>query len=202
MVGVDFDNTLVSYERVLERVAVERGLIEAGAWRGKRAMRDAIRRRPDGEREWQRLQAEIYGPRIQEAELIAGVDAFFARARQARVGVAVVSHKTARAAEDQTGTDLHEAALGWMRRRGFFEATGFGLGREAVYFEPTRQAKLARIQQLGCTHFIDDLEETFQEPAFPPAVERILYAPHEGSAPRGVRLATTWEQVAGYVFGR
>ena len=32
-----------------------------------------------------------------------------------------------------------------------------------------------RIRALGCTHFIDDLEEVFLEPSFPSDVHKILF---------------------------
>jgi hypothetical protein len=57
VVGIDLDNTLVSYDQVLHRAAVDRGLIGAGTGVGKRAVRDEIRLGPGGEVEWQKLQA-------------------------------------------------------------------------------------------------------------------------------------------------
>ena len=51
-----------------------------------------------------------------------------------------------------------------MEQQGFFDPKGLNLKRENVYFESTREEKVARIGFLKCTHFIDDLEETFDEP--------------------------------------
>ena len=51
-----------------------------------------------------------------------------------------------------------------------------------VYFESTRAEKIERIIALSCTHFIDDLEEVFDDPAFPSNVERLLLSP-AGSVP-------------------
>ena len=55
--------------------------------------------------------------------------------------------------------NLRQAALGWMTAQGFFGTSGFAVPAENVFFESTRAEKLARIAALGCTHFIDDLEE-------------------------------------------
>ena len=63
-----------------------------------------------------------------------------------------------------------------MAERGFFCSNGFGIPIERVFFESTRAAKLERICALGCTHFIDDLEEVFSDPAFPARVLPILFA--------------------------
>ena len=67
VVGLDFDNTLVSYDDVVHSVALERGLISGDLPRCKRAVRDRVRQLPDGENEWQRIQAAVYGPRIEGA---------------------------------------------------------------------------------------------------------------------------------------
>src|SRR4051812_22237008 len=76
IVGIDFDNTLVSYDELIQRAAVERGLIEAGPAEGKRAVRDRIRLGVDGEVEWQKLQALVYGPMMPQARLIDGAGEF------------------------------------------------------------------------------------------------------------------------------
>ncbi len=202
VVGIDLDNTIVIYDDLLAALAVERGLIPAAVG-GKRQIRDAVRQLPGGEIEWQRLQAAAYGPRIGEACLAEGVAEFLACCRRSGIEVYAVSHKTERASYDQTGTNLRQAALDWMEGRGLFAPDGGGLGRERVFFGATRQEKIDTIGSLGCTHFIDDLEETFREESFPAGVERILYAPHPPwTAPNGVRIAKSWAEILEYFFGR
>ena len=53
------------------------------------------------------------------------------------------------------------AALGFMRKYGFFDEDILNLSVDSVYFEMTREEKVKRIESLQCTHFIDDLEEIF-----------------------------------------
>ena len=199
--GVDFDNTVVRYDELLLREAAQRGLIPPQTAASKREIRDRIRRLPEGERAWQRLQAFLYGAKIREAVPAPGVAEFFARCRAQAVEVFIVSHKTRYAALDERGIDLWDAAMAWMRAHRFFEADGAGLSPQQVYFEPSRAEKLARIQRLGCTHFIDDLEETFLEPAFPPRIQKILYATAGASAPLpGVRVAASWQEITESLF--
>ena len=50
MIGVDFDNTLVSYDRLMGSVAAGRGLVPAEAAASKRQIRDAIQLRTPGRR--------------------------------------------------------------------------------------------------------------------------------------------------------
>jgi hypothetical protein len=199
--GIDFDNTLVSYDELLTTIARERGWIGAGPIATKRVIRDRIRRVPDGEIEWQKCQALLYGPRIGEARLSDGVEAFMRLCRQHGVQVHIISHKTEFSRFDSSGTNLRWAAMNWMMARGFFEPAGLGLDPRRVYFATTRAEKIAYIGQLSCTHFIDDLEETFLEETFPIATGRILYEPERRSpAPRGVVLMRTWQEICDYLF--
>jgi len=202
-IGVDLDNTIVSYDEVLSRVAREQGLVGPDVGRSKKAIRDAVRRLPDGEIRWQKMQAEIYGPRMPEARLIDGVADFFRRCRQDSIQLFIVSHKTEFANYDTTSTDLRVAAMDWLEHQGFFDPQEFGLTPEQVYFESTRSDKIERIKTLGCTHFIDDLEETFLENGFPAEVHKILFDPHRICRPtRDSRICSSWEEIVAYLLPR
>lgn len=202
IIGVDFDNTLVYYEDVMYSVALQYGLIRSGMRKSKKDIREKIRQLPNGEMEWQRLQAIVYGPRMGEAKLIDGVRMFFELCKQHRVVVYIISHKTEYASFDRARTNLWVASMIWMRENGFFETDGMGMSLQDVYFESTRREKIDRIRQLGCTHFIDDLEEIFLEDSFPRDVEKILYAPNmQLSSLGGVRVFTTWTEINDYFFG-
>ena len=88
-----------------------------------------------------------------------------------------------------------------MAAHGVFDPEGLGLAGDDVFFEATRAEKLLRISALGCTHFIDDLEETFLEPSFPASVGRILYAPSGASqAVTGVQVCATWQSISDFLF--
>jgi hypothetical protein len=200
IVGVDFDNTLIIYDDLLKKLALDRNLLGNDAIQGKRQIRDMLRARPNGEIEWQQLQADAYGPRIGEAYLAFGAGRFLELARAAGIAVYTISHKTQWASQDRTGTDLRRAALGWMEANGLF-ADSAGLSPAKVFFGATREEKIAHIRRLRCTHFIDDLEETFAEASFPGDVARILYAPHPTtSAPSGCIVVQSWKQICDYFF--
>jgi hypothetical protein len=187
VIGVDFDNTLVSYDELFERLARERGLAAAV---GKRAIRDQIQQLPDGDIEWQKLQGVAYGPRMGEAKLIEGVPEFFAACRQRGLPVHIISHKTEYAGYDDTKTNLRQATLAWLKIHGLPVAT----------FGSTRAEKIATIKRAGCTIFVDDLEETFLEPDFPASVTKILFAPHGHAPVPGVRICRTWREILEYVL--
>ena len=203
VIGLDLDNTLVSYDRLFHALAVERGLIDSGLPRHKRHIRDAIRAIEGGELQWRVLQSLAYGDRMRDADLAEGVPEFMRACRARRMPVHIVSHRSERAAADPSGTNLRESALAFMRDRGFFGPDGLGVDPARVWFEPTRVEKVARIAQLGCNYFIDDLEEVFREDTFPTKVVKILFAP-DAITPlttlTGLRIATSWTAIHEVVF--
>jgi hypothetical protein len=201
IIGVDFDNTIVRYGALIHRIAIEWGLVQEKTEKDKTVIRDRIRLLPGGEVEWQKVQAEVYGPRMKEAELIEGVSEFFGHCRQRNIQTFIVSHKTKYAHYDRTNTNLRAAALEWMERNSFFVDTGLGILRENVFFESTRIEKVDRIKRLRCTHFIDDLEEVFAEGSFPKNTEKILFGAQSRQVElTGIRMATSWQEIRDYFF--
>jgi len=194
--GIDFDNTLITYDHVFLVQARARKLL-SGSFRGsKQAVRDAVRLLPDGEIAWQRLQGYAYGQGIGEAALFTGVDRFLRRCRKVGHTVFVVSHKTEFANYDPSRVNLRAAALGFMETNGFFDPGKYGIPRENVFFEGARADKLARIASLGCTHFVDDLVEVLTDPGFPAGVERVLFGRPGGLKTAGLRVCASWREIA------
>ncbi len=198
-IGLDFDNTIITYDAVFLAAARTWGLVGAAFAGGKQAIRDTIRLLPDGELSWQKLQGHVYGKGLAQAEMIEGVDSFLRRCRENNVPIAIVSHKTEFGHHDPDRINLRAAARSWMSGHGFFQAGGYGVAPGAVYFENTRQDKIARIAQVGCTHFIDDLEEVLSDPSFPRSVERILFS-DVASTSASYIVCPTWRHIEERVF--
>jgi hypothetical protein len=126
---------------------------------------------------------------------------FLRRCRVQNDMVFIVSHKTEFGHFDRSGVNLRQAALDWMNEQGFFRGDGYGLAAANVYFEGTRSEKLGRIAALGCTHFIDDLEEVLCDPDFPPQVKRVLFT--DGAKPSQTlpfSVCSTWPEIEELVF--
>jgi hypothetical protein len=190
-IGIDLDNTIINYERAFANAATALGLTRTGG-AGKTELRDRIRELDAGEEQWMRVQAQVYGPAIDEAVPYDGVEAFFERAHAYGVPIVIVSHKSEFAAAAPHGTNLRTAARAWLEARGFVHA-----GVPELYFESTRREKCERIASTGCTLFIDDLTEVFEDPAFPRGVERWLFAPAGPDAHAAVadRTFRTWNEL-------
>jgi len=199
-IGIDFDNTIITYDGVFRAAADAGGLIAPGFSGNKQAVRDAIRLLPDGELTWQRLQGQVYGKGIGAAAMVDGVETFLRRCRAEGCAVMVVSHKTEYGHFDPDRVNLRFAALNWMAAQGLLDGDR-GIARADVYFEGTRAEKLKRIATLSLTHFIDDLAEVLSDPDFPPQVERILFAGKAQSAAAPIVRCSTWRDIEHEVFG-
>jgi len=199
-IGIDFDNTIITYDAVFGVIARQRGLVGDGfCGRSKQAIRDHVRLLPEGEIAWQQLQGQVYGRGIAGATMFPGVGTFLRRCRAQRLPVVIVSHKTEYGHYDPERVNLRRAALDWMTAQGFFR--DFALSTENVFFEGTRGEKLRRIADLSCTHFIDDLEEVLTDPGFPPGVARILFANGAGTpAAAPYVVCRSWRAIEEHIF--
>jgi hypothetical protein len=200
-IGLDFDNTIISYDAVFLSQARELGFMGADFSGCKTQVRDAVRLLPNGERCWQQLQGLVYGKGIADARLVDGVDLFLRRCRRENISIYIVSHKTEFGHYDPKLINLRDAARDWMKAQGFFNDDNYGISAGNVFFESTRHDKLGRIARLGCSLFIDDLHEVLSDPAFPPGVERVLFAQRK-AVPESVPYAVcpTWHHIEEYVF--
>jgi len=196
IVGLDFDNTIVDYESVFRAAAAEcLGVDPVTAGAGKTAIRAYLRAQRGGEAEWQRLQAIVYAERAYAAQPALGAIEAIRQLLAVGCDVRIISHKTLHAAADAAKHDLHRIGYEWLQRTGL-AGPGALLPPGAVYFEPTREAKIARIVEFGCTHFVDDLIEVLTHVDFPRNTSRLLYSPIGADVPAGLRLCRTWAEVA------
>ena len=67
-IGVDFDNTIVSYDKVFHKVALEQSLIKSNLNISKIAVRDYLREQGQNNI-WTELQGYVYGERMLDAVL-------------------------------------------------------------------------------------------------------------------------------------
>jgi hypothetical protein len=190
-IGLDFDNTIVSYDALFFELARERELIPAELPASKTAIRDHLRLR-GREPAWTTLQGLAYGDAIWRASIFPGALDFVNACRAAGIPVAIVSHKTRRPYLG-ADTDLHATARGWLQQH--------GLGEVETFFELTTQAKLSRIRGLACTSFVDDLPEFLNLPDFPSWTRKILFDPSGLYAPcADTRAVRSWSEIRAMVL--
>ncbi|WP_246088571.1 hypothetical protein [Phreatobacter stygius] len=201
-IGIDFDNTIACYDGVFHAAALERDLVPQGLGTGKTAVRDYLNGagRKD---EFTELQGYVYGTRMDLASTYPGCETFVSRALAERHELFVVSHKTRHPILGPK-YDMHAAAHGFLAARGLS-----GSGRipdDRIFFEPTKEEKVARAAALGIDVFIDDLPEILTMPGFPATARRILFDPEGAHSGRmasyaGVENYRGWDEVATAVLG-
>ena len=192
-VGIDFDNTIVSYDQLFYRVALENGHVPADCPVRKEAVRDFLHK-AGAEDVWTELQGTVYGSRMGDALAFDSSLETIASLKGAGHRVLIISHKT-RYPFLGPRHDLHAAARQWLETQGFFDPQGLGFRPADIFFELTKEEKLARIAHEACTHFIDDLPEILDHPLFPSNVAKLLFAPGNGVAEGSLPQASSWSEI-------
>ena len=189
ILGLDFDNTLICYDELFYQVAVDKGLVPLDLSKTKNTVRDYLRQLGK-EDDWILLQGEVYGGRIQEATAFDGMQEALKKIAAQGDTMFLISHKTRTPYMGQQ-YDLHQAARGWLDSHAFFDVEGLGWQGNQVFFELTKEEKVQRIVQLGCTHYIDDLPEILE--MLPDTIQKILFAPHKiGAIPKEWERLDEW----------
>jgi hypothetical protein len=197
-IGIDFDNTIACYDGVFHTAAFQRGLIPADLGASKNEVRDYLNNSGRSE-DFTELQGYVYGARMDLVAPYVGFGAFLAQATGSKNELFIVSHKTK---NPMLGPkyDMHTAA------RGFLEAQGFignnGVQPKNIYFEQTKEDKVARANKLAVDVFIDDLPEILSMRGFPAGLRPILFDP-DGRYPddKAFERHTAWSAIATALFG-
>jgi hypothetical protein len=128
-----------------------------------------------------------------------GFAAFIAVARAAGHELFIVSHKTR---HPMLGPrhDMHAAARGFLAAHALTGPAAAQIDPDHVFFELTKDAKVARAAALRCEVFIDDLPEILAMPGFPDGMRRILFDPDNQFAGRDndrsdMRCRTSWAEI-------
>jgi hypothetical protein len=202
-IGIDFDNTIACYDQAFDEVAILMGLSEPGQLAlSKVGTKAQILARPNGDVTWQRLQGKVYGKYMLLADVFPGFHEFLYLSKLRGYKVFVVSHKSEFGHFDEERIPLREQALVWLEHNEILHKNEFNLHRQDIFFETTREEKIHKICELGCTHFVDDLREVFEEPLFPTDVNKILFRPSPAIADVSDASCTvSWRQLTSQFFG-
>ena len=170
LIGLDLDNTVIDYGPAYRVVAQTFGLDPSLVDRA--TIRSSLRHEDDDE-QWQRFQASLYASGLDAALPAEGLLGFLEECTRQRIDVFLVSHKTSTTPLRFGGEDLRGPALRWLVSNGIVPRF---VREENVNFCATRAEKIARIDQLGCQVFVDDLQEVLMDPAFPATVLKFWYS--------------------------
>ena len=156
-IGIDLDNTVISYDRAFHKAAITFGFVEENCTLIKKALRDKIRKKPNGEAKWQELQGFVYGAGINEAILFPGVYRFLWRCREKNIQVEIVSHKTNFGHFDKSKKSLRDSATKFLINHNLLDSNNPLINK--ITYKSSREDKLDYIKLQNYEWFIDDLEE-------------------------------------------
>jgi hypothetical protein len=195
LIGLDFDNTIVSYDKAIARLTDELPDLPPDLPRTKLALRSFLRR-ANRELEWTIFQGAMYGPGMTYAEPFEQALETMKVLKEIGHELCIVSH---RSRQPYAGPiyDLHRAARGWVEHR--LVSSGL-LDNEMVHFYETREQKIAAVANLGCNAFLDDLPEVLEDAHFPPTCMTILFDPERSHLKsKGLRVER-WGEVPGLLI--
>ncbi len=198
-IGIDFDNTIACYDGVFHAAALERCLIPSDLARDKNSVRDHLNgsgRKDD----FTELQGYVYGARMDMVSPYPGFAEFIAAAQAAEHTLFIISHKTRHPLRGPQH-DMHAAARGFLVTHGLIGDHTAAIDPAHVYFELTKEEKVARAARLGVDVFIDDLPEILGLPGFPDDMRKILFDPDGQFARRnndasGFDRRSSWAAIA------
>ena len=193
--GLDFDNTIVCYDAAIALLAEELFDLPPEVPRTKLGLREHLRG-AGREPEWTAFQGELYGPGMRHAQPFEGAIETMLQLVAAGHELVIVSHRSHLPYAGEPH-DLHAAARSWVAER--LQSTGlFAADSGSVNFLETRQEKVARIAELGCQAFLDDLPEVLGDSGFPASAAGILFdPPSSGSVtPEGHRRISAWPELS------
>lgn len=174
IIGIDFDNTIVSYNELFHRIARDKKIIPNELPINKTAVRNYLRSIGQ-EDTWTLLQGEVYGLHMNKAKPYTSALEFMIKAKKLGHQLFIISHKTK---YPFTGPlyDLHNSAKSWVKANLIFQKKPLFHSWQ-IFWESTKEKKVKRIQALGCDFFIDDLPEILLMPGFPDHTHKILFDP-------------------------
>lgn len=184
-IGLDLDNTLICYDGLFHRLALESYLIEPETPPRKNAVRDRVREL-HGDLQWQELQAQGYGPRLPEAEFFPGARQALIRWRDAGHEIHIISHKSV--TSGRGNFRLRDAALAFLEAHAIISLIS------GINFAVDQPQKVKLIRETNCRVMIDDLPEILRHPDFPPSVARVFFDP-DGVRQPDLISCSNWAEI-------
>jgi hypothetical protein len=170
-IGIDFDNTIVNYNKIFVEAAKNKKFITSSWFGNKEQLKKELSTKKN---KWQIIQGLVYGPLMMNATCFPGLKKFLIKASFSNYKLYIISHKTIYGHFDETKTNLRLQALSWLQKNNFFDLNEISLKKENVFFCNDREAKINKINELSLDFMIDDLSEIFDN-VIPKKTKKILF---------------------------
>ena len=198
-IGIDLDNTIISYDKAFRLGAIYSNLVDKSCKLNKKDLRDLIRKGPDGETAWQKLQGYVYGEGINGAVLFPGVYRFLWRCHERKIDVEIVSHKTEFGNFDSKKISLRDSATNFLTNHGLISNKNSLIKK--ITYKNSKSEKIDFIKQNNYEYFIDDLEDIiFSEEL--KNQKKILFSQDDlSNINSNIVITKSWEEISQNLFG-
>jgi len=206
LIGLDFDNTIVCYDRAVKILAKKLKDIPPSIAITKPSLRDFLRS-AGREDEWTELQSELYGPGMLYAEPYEGVVGSIKELKRHGHDLVIISHRT-RYPYSGRRHNLHYHAKKWISKNLathdlFSDADRSKKRFDTAHFLESKDLKLMMIKKLGCNIFVDDLLEILTHVDFPNETAPIHFAPnHKSCECNGIKTVHNWQELTLSILDR
>ena len=194
-IGIDFDNTIIQYDEVIYKLAVEKRLIPAKLEQSKRAVR-AYLNESGQDQQFTALQAEVYGSEIVKAKPAKGVLRAMKYLQTRGFTMSIVSHKTKYPIRGPK-YNLRKAANQWIESNNINDILTSYNNLASIKYCETKEEKIKYISNGPFDIYIDDLSEILL--ALPPKITKIHYATIECKTNEIEITMDSWEDIATYI---
>mgnify|MGYP001157413193 CR=1 FL=1 len=171
IVGFDFDNTIISYEKLFKKIAYKKKLVPKNIKPNKSSVKEYLVKK-NREREWTILQGEVYGTHIMHAKIYAGVKKVMKSLSKNRIKFYIISHKTKFPYRGKK-VNLHLAARKWIYKNIIVKDNSINFSKKDIFFEESIKEKISRIKKLKCNIYVDDLIKILD--LLPKSVIKVLF---------------------------
>ena len=169
VIGIDFDNTIINYDKVFYSLALKKKIIRKNILIEKEAIKNYLIQN-NFYNEWISLQGEVYSKHV----LMGKTNSFFIPVLKKllkKYELHIISHKTLYPVIGEK-INLRDQALKWIEKK-IISKVNFK--RENIHFASTQNEKIKIIKIKKCNIFIDDLEDILVHNKFPKKCKKILF---------------------------
>ena len=145
VIGFDFDNTIVNYDKVFFYSAFKKNYVPKTISKNKSAVKKYLFKRGELQK-WRMLQSEVYSNDILMAKPYKGFLKVIKKLVNNKIKIKVVSHKTINPYYGKK-VNLHKISRKWLNKN----LTNFYRRKVKVYFEETEKKKSYVLKNLAAT---------------------------------------------------
>ena len=171
--GIDLDNTIISYDDLIHNLAKKKfsKIKLSKNTKSKKIIKNKIIKFYNND-QWTKLQGIIYGEKILEAKLFSNFKEAIQKLKN-EFEIFIISHKTNKAAIGKD-INLRSAAKKFLKKNDISFCKNELINKNKILFASTQKEKIKLIKNKGIDIFIDDLDIVLQ--ALPNQIKKMHFS--------------------------